>query len=178
MASINLNLLPTELKVSTGLSRSLRSIRMLGVIGLVGFLVFGLGLIGFFVFSSFQLSNLNSQNDTLKGQLTTLSTSETQLVLLKDRIAKIKIVQGLPTSDKNLTNFRKYISGLSGSSTVNELDVDPGKITAAIDFRSNSDLTTFLTSLSENTEFKVIDLSSFGFNPATGYLVSLTVTPK
>lgn len=175
--AIKINLLPTELKVSGGLSRILRVSRILGVISLAVFLVFGLGLGVFFVISSVQLNSLNSGNDALKSQVTSLKTSEAQLVVLKDRIAKIKTVQKIPTAVKNLVDFDPLVSSFS-SSTVSEVDVDTNKIATSINFRSNSDLTSFVKAISLASIFRSVTFSSFSFSPAGGYLIGLTAVPK
>lgn len=175
--AIKINLLPTELKVSGGLSRILSVSRILGVISLAVFLVFGLGLGVFFVISSVQLNSLNSGNDALKSQVTSLKTSEAQLVVLKDRIAKIKTVQKIPTAVKNLVDFDPLVSSFS-SSTVSEVDVDANKIATSINFRSNSDLASFVKAISLAPIFRSVTFSSFSFSPAGGYLIGLTAVPK
>lgn len=176
--AIKVNLLPTERRVSGGVAQFLRISRMLGVIALAGFLVFGLGLAAFFIVSSIELNGLNSSNNSLKTQLSSLGTTEAQLVVLKDRIAKIKIAEGIPSSTKNLVDFDSYLSALSGTTSISELDVNPVKITTSLVFTSGSDLTAFTKALSASTTFKNVSFASFNFNPTSGYLVSVEVTAK
>lgn len=176
--AIKVNLLPTELRVSGGVAQFLKISRMLGVIALAVFLVSGLGLGAFFAISSIELNNLNTANDSLKSQEATLSKTEAQLVVLKDRIAKIKIAQAVPSSTKNLTNFDPLLSSLSTGTKIGELDVDTAKITASMDFTSNSDLRSFVNAISTSSIFKNVTIASFSFNPTTGYLVNLTIATK
>lgn len=175
---IKVNLLPTERRVSGSLGQFLRISRMLGVIALAVFLVFGLGLGAFFAVSSIELNGLNSSNDALKSQLTSLQTTEAQLVVLKDRIAKIKLAQAIPSATKNLTDFNPFLSSLTSGTGISELDVDTAKISTSIVFTSNSDLTSFIKTLSASTLFKNVSLTTFGYNPTNGYLVSIAVTTK
>lgn len=176
--AIKINLLPSEKRVGRELQGILRITRMLGVIALGAFIVFGLGIAAFFVFTSIQLNGLNSTNSTLESQITGLETSETQIVLLKDRIGKIKTVQRVPSAIASLNNIIPVITPLSVEASVNELDVSPTKISASVNFRSNSDLSNFLKGLSTSTSFKTITLSSFAFNPASGYLVGVDIVDK
>jgi len=176
--AIRVNLLPSEKRVGKELQGILRVTRMLGVIALGAFIVFGLGIAAFFIFTSIQLNSLNSTNSTLESQITGLETSETQIVLLKDRIGKIKTVQSVPSAIANLNNIVPIITPLSVESSVNELDVAPTKISASVNFRSNSDLSNFLKGLSTSTSFKNVTVTSFAFNPASGYLVGLDIVGK
>lgn len=176
--AIKVNLMPAELVLSGGLNRILKVSRMLGVILLAGFLIFGLGLAAFFIISSVQLSGLNSGNTDLKNQITTLETSEQKIVLLKDRIGNIKKVQSIPTFLTNLGNIEPVLAAVTAGSSVSELDIDPTKVSTTINFKSNGDLTTFITSVTKQSVFKSILLSAFGYNPASGYLVTLTFSAK
>lgn len=175
--AVNINLLPGELKVSSGLSQVLRIVRMIGVISLAAFLVFGLGVAAFFIFSTVELNGLNSTNTNLKGQLSALSTTEQQFVALKDRLAKIKSAQSQSSATKYLTDFVPFIAPFTGT-TVNELDVDPGKLSVTLNFHSNSDLSTFIKSISSTDIYKNVTVNSFGFSPLGGYLVNLTILAK
>lgn len=176
--AIKINLLPSGQRIGKETLKILRVTRILGVVFLGIFIVFGLGLAVFFTFSSVQLNSLNSANKTLKGQVSSLKSSETQLTLLKDRIGKIKKVQNVPTAVKNLESINSLIAGFSSDSNVSELEISPTKITTSINFKSNGDIVNFLKALESSNSFQAIALSSFSFNPATGYLVSVAITGK
>lgn len=176
--AIKLNLLPPEYAVSTGLSRILNVTRMLGVIALAAFLIFGVGIGAFFIISSIQLSGLNSSNNSLKSQILAQSQTESQVVLLKDRVKKIKLALNQPSSIKNLTNINPYLSVLGASSSVGELDVDATKMTATVNFKSNTDLSNFIQSITSSTAFKNVTETSFGFNPLSGYLIGISFESK
>lgn len=173
--AVKVNLLPPEYAVPSGLNKVLGITRMLGVIALAAFLIFGLGLGTFFVISQLQLNNLNNANTALKSQLLSQQTAETQVVLLKDRVKKIKTAQNTPSSIKNLTNANPFLANLGGSSSITELDVDSKIVAATVNFRSNSDMSSFIKSLTGSTVFKTILISSFGFNPASGYLMTVNM---
>lgn len=175
---MKINLLPTEQRVGKELQRILRITRILGVISLAGFFVFCLGLAGFFVFKSIQLNNFKSINASLTSKIAGLETSETKMVLLKDRLGKIKALQNVPTSVRNLDGINSLLDLTGASSTVNELNVTPSKVSASVNFRNNTDLDAFISGVSASKSFQTVNLSSFSFNPITGYLVSITAVGK
>lgn len=171
--AIKINLLPPESTISGPVAQMMKVARMLNVIFLGVFLVVGFGLGVFFVVSSLQLQDLNATNNKLKGQITAQETSEQQLVLLKDRLAKIQTVKNLPDTTKNMVKVDPFIRELVGNTSLTELEVDAQKTDLSVLFRTNSDLTNFLKSMSDNKVYKSSILSSFGYNPSSGYLVSV-----
>ncbi len=176
--AIKLNLLPPELAVDKNLSSALKMLRSLGIIGIAGFFIFIIGMVAVFVVSSFTLKNLTNSIADSKSQIAALETSEQQIVLLKDRIKKIGIVQNLPTSLKNLVAIDPFLSNLSIESSVNELNVDSNKISLLLNFKSNDDLSKFLNDLSGSAVFKSVVLSSFSLSPTNGYSVGVNIESK
>ncbi|HJY98867.1 MAG TPA: hypothetical protein VJ227_04080 [Patescibacteria group bacterium] len=176
--AIKINLLPTELKLSKGTAQALKVTRMLGVIALAVFLVFGFLLGGFFVISSVELKNVNEANDSLKSQIRALQTSEAQMVVLKDRIAKIRAIEKLPSALDNFNNFEPILSDLPGTTEVSGLEIDSTEVETTMIFKTNADIKSFVERLTGTETFKSVDFDSFSFNPATGYTVSMTIVSQ
>lgn len=176
--AVKLNLLPPEYSVSTGLSKTLGITRMLGVISLALFLIFGLGLGAFFVVSTFELNNINQTNGGLKNQILAQASVENQVVLLKDRIKKIKTALSLASTSKNLGNVNDLIGSFGNGVSITELTMDPAKADLSVGFSNNADLSTFIKNVESSTVFKTITITSFGFNPSSGYLVAVDLLAK
>lgn len=172
---VTLNLLPPEHVTSGTLGKLLKIARALNVVLLVTFLVFALGLGGFFIFTSAQLRSVTTSENQLKAQITTLEASEQQMVLLKDRLGKVKLVQALNTSSKNLAKIEPFVKSLSTDAGLSELAVDPQKMDLSILFRSNAGLSAFLKSMIDSKDFSSVSISTFGYNPANGYLVTFHI---
>lgn len=175
--SININLLPEEFTVSSGVSRALSITRMLGVIFLAVFLVFGLGLAAVFILDTVQLNNLTNENSAITSQISSMQSTETQLVLLKDRVGKIKIADNSASAIQSVSTFMPLVTSLSSSSKVNELDIDTSKIVSSLTFGSGADVSAFIKALG-GTKFADIALTSFSFNPSVGYLVGINIQNK
>ena len=185
---IRINLLPPGFGVTGNLGKVLKLARMLGVIGAAFFLVFGLGISTFFIVSTITFNGLKSETDSLKAQIKALQETEQQVVLLKDRIGKINAALGLPEAIKNLDAIEPFISNLSSSASLNELDIDAQKIDLSLQFRSSADTSAFIKSLSDTKSlsdmkslpdskvFTSVVLTSFGYDPTNGYTVSVRMT--
>lgn len=175
---VNLNLLPPELSVSKNLGSLLKTLRALGVIAIGAFLVFGTGIGAFFIVSRMTLENLNVKLNALKSQVSAQEKSEQQVVLLKDRLAKITTIRGMPSSLINLTVMEPFLAGFSSNVSINQMEVGTKGIDLALNIKTNSDLSAFLTSIKDSGVFKSVDLTSFAFSPSTGYSVGVTMVKK
>lgn len=173
MAAINLNLLPPEYSVSGPLGKSIKLIKSLNVIFLAVFLVFVLSASAFFLISSLSLKNMQSQEDGLKSQISAQETSEQQIVLLKDRLGKIKTLNSQNDNSQIVAALDPEVGSLPGSATLSDLSISSQKTEIAVIFSDANDFSSFLKGLTNSQKFKSIVLTSFGLNPLSGYLVSL-----
>lgn len=176
--AINLNLLPQDLAVKGGVVKVVNIFDKLIMTALAAFLIFALGLVAFFIASSLELKNLNSSVENLKAQLAALSVTEQRVVLLKDRLAKIKSLGSYTSSDKDVENLIFLLGDLPSNSLLGNVSVEPGKIDFSLGFSDSESLGKFLGGLSENKKYKNVLISSLGFNPVSGHLVSLIFSAK
>ena len=175
---VNLNLLPPELSVSKSLDALLKTLRAVGVIAAVAFLVFGIGVAAYFIVVTVTLNGLNTKVTVLKNQVTANEQSEQQVILLKDRLAKITSVQNLPSLLPNLIAIEPTFTNLSTSSAISQMQVDAAGANLTMDIKTNSDLTTFLTSVRNPDVFKTAGLTAFSLNPAIGYSLTVQMVKK
>jgi len=173
-----LNLLPSNLQVSKGLGSFLKASRSLGVILIVIFAIFSLGIGGFFVLSKITLGNLQTKVNQLTSQVKAQETSEQQLILLKDRLAKIASARNDPNAYKNITNVDSLFTNISPVSSMNQANISSSKIDISLVARSNEDLATFISNLKGTTLFNTVNLSSLSFSPKTGYALTVSLGNK
>ncbi|MCX6705445.1 MAG: hypothetical protein NT162_03890 [Candidatus Woesebacteria bacterium] len=170
---VKLNLLPPELAVSKSLGQLLKTIKALGVIGIAAFLVFGAGVGAFFIISTISLNGINANVAKLTSQVSAQQKSEQQIVLVKNRIAKVATIQGLPNSLTNLELINPFLVNLPPTSSINQMSIDSGSVSLSVNFITNSGLSAFIDSLQSSDTFKLVNLTSFSFSPSTGYAIEI-----
>lgn len=175
--AINLNLLPPEYSLKKGFGRILKTTRSLTIILLVACLLLGVSLAIFLFVSFLSLGQISSNVEELKNQIKAEETTEQRLTLLKDRISKIKSVNKEATIVKSLDQIEPIISTTSGLN-LSELAITQDKIETSISFAEVTGITDFFESLTSSSSFSSIVMTSFGFNPITGYLTNLTFREK
>lgn len=171
-----INLLPPELTVAKGISKVAKSIRQVTFIALIVYILFGLGLLAFFLFSSSELNSLTKKEDGLKNDIKARETTEQRLVLLKDRVGKIKTALSVESASEEVVGIANLLPLIGASSQLNEVVVDSKKVDLSLVVRSSAELSSFLRSLPTQKDFTNITLTSFGFNPANGYILGLRLS--
>lgn len=171
--AIKVNLLPEDLAVKKGTAKIAKLFKSLTTISLVVSLVVGVGLLLFFLISYFQLKGLESNIADAEVQVRAQETTEQRVVLLKDRLTKIKQIQAIEDASKPIEDISSFLNTLPADTSLGEFDVDSDKIDASFRFASSSSLNEFFANLLTLDQFSRASLTSFGFNPASGYLVGV-----
>jgi len=176
--AIKLNLLPQDYAISDSVAGILKIAKPLNVILLTIFLLTTVGMSIFFVVSSVSIKNLNSDNETLKNKIQAQQSAQQQVVLLKDRLGKIKKVYLKPNAEQNLSSIDGFVNDLPSTVSVSELTIDFQKITMLVNFKNNTDLRNFMSSLRDQQTFSNISIDSFSYNKTDGYIVGLVFVVK
>lgn len=174
--AVKVNLLPENYTAKKGVALISRWIKTATLVSLVISIFSAIGLLAFFLIRSSELKNLQRNLTTLEGELSALNTSEQKLVLLKDRLEKIKAVKSLTSANESLDTIEPVINLLPQDASVSEISVDTQKIDASFIFRDTVALSAFLDNLESSGSFSAITLTSFGYTSQAGYLVGLRFT--
>jgi hypothetical protein len=166
MATINL--LPTDIAPKGPTLRIVNYLKQIIFVGFVIFLLVALGLAGFFLLTSFELNGSINRQENLKTQIKSLEQTEQKIILLEDRIKKIKKVLALPDSQDNIATSQEVL-GIATGLSIGELEISPDKTKLTITADSSSSMSQFLTTITESKLYQSIVLSSFSFNPSSGY---------
>lgn len=176
--AIHLNLLPENLQISKGVSSFLKTAKALSVILIVLFSVSCLVSGALLIVNKINLDNTQKTVEQLKTQVKAQEVSEMQLVLLRDRLAKITTIKNYPTANKNIASVDSLFSNLSPNTILNQANISSNKIDISLVIRSNEDLSLFLKNIKDSTLFKTANVSSLGYNPIIGYTLALTLGGK
>lgn len=168
-----INLLPTELSPRGPAVKAANALRRFIIFGFIAFALSVLGLIAFFVFVTTQIGSSNQRQESLKGSIRSLEQTEQRLILVKDRLAKIKNALGEEKMRSEVENIDSLLTNTAGNVVVTEVDVSKDKTELTVQATSSTSVAQFMAVLLVTNLYEKIDLSSFGFNPQVGYLISL-----
>lgn len=178
-AAVNINLLPVELSAKSGVSQAATLFRRISTAALIIFLIFGGLAAAFIIIFSLQINSVVKTNDGLKADIAKLEVTEQKNVLVKDRLAKIKVINGQSDILTTTGNIRNIVTSLASGVTLADANIDVlGKVDFSFKVADTSQLVSFLANLVANSNFKVLAIKNFSYNPAAGYLISLEAANK
>lgn len=173
----DINLLPTEI-TPKGVSYKVATVlRNIATVGFAVIVLAGVGLGAFFLLTSAEIRSSTARQSQYKTTIKSLESTEQSLVLLKDRVGKVKQVLGADTTTPYVQKVGAIVSSFPAEVTPREVQVgDITKISVTIN--DSAQLTKFMAGLITASKFKRLDLRGFSFSPAGGYLVSLEMGDK
>lgn len=179
MAATNINLLPVDLSAKSGVAKSASLFRRITVTGAIIFVILGILAGGFVVIFTLQINSVTKANDALKTQIASFETAEQKNVLVKDRLAKIKTIEGQKDILGASAGVGTINSSLPSGVSISDVNIDStGKTQFGFTVSDSTSLVPFLANLVTAPSYKQLTIKNFSFNPATGYLVSFDAQTK
>jgi len=173
-----INLLPKDLLPSAGLIKTAKLLKNLLTLGFGIFTIALVGLVAFFTLNSISLRSSSARQEELKTSIKALEQTEQGLVLVKDRLAKVKEVLGKDSGAEEIDNLAKVSSLTTAGVDLTEAVVFKDELDTTFNVSDASLLTSFMAQIIATGTYKRIDLNSFSFNPSVGYLISLAFVTK
>ncbi|PIP57359.1 hypothetical protein COX03_03615 [Candidatus Woesebacteria bacterium CG22_combo_CG10-13_8_21_14_all_39_10] len=172
-----INLLPPDLGPNASVLKFLNLAKKIAVIIGSAFFVFGLLLIGYIVFLRIQIQASAKRSEGLKNSITALKSTEQSLYLLKERTGKIKELLAKETQEDSLAGSSSVLINHPGV-TLTQVTASPGKINISAGSQKTGDLNSFFENILSDNNYQNIKLTSFMFNPKTGYIFGLELNLK
>jgi hypothetical protein len=172
-----INLLPPDLGPSASVLKFINFAKKITIIlGLI-FFVCGTLLVGYILVLKMEVQASVKRSDGLKSSISAFKQTEQSLYLLKERIGKVKSLFAKETSDQSLASSSSLFVSHSGIN-LTQATTSQGKISVSGSSQSTSSLGNFFESIIANDSYANIKLTSFIFNPKTGYVFSLDFSLK
>ena len=173
-----INLLPKDLLPSARLIKAAKLLKNILTLGFGIFTIALIGLVAFFALNSITLRSSTARQDELKTSIKALEQTEQGLVLVKDRLSKVKEVLAKDSGAEEVDNLSKISLQITAGVDLTEAVVFKDELSTTFIVSDASVLTKFMAQIIASGDYKRIDLNSFSFNPNVGYLVSMAFITK
>ena len=167
----NVNLLPKELAPSESVNKLGKVLNTFaaGVTGLFIVLAVAGGLTLYFFTARF--NNLNQEQTDLKNSITNLQTSESQLILLKDRIGKIQTLLGSRVNEGLYTKQKEITNSLPSDMALERNEIGQGKSTIELVSNTSRSVTDLMSVILSKSDLSSLIMQEMTFNPYQGYKI-------
>ena len=178
--AINLvNLLPPDLGPQRGLFKLSQVLKNLSILSFFIFLIIFATSLAFYLLASFELKDQTAKNEQLKQEVRALEQTESALVVLKDRLAKIGAVYDLSQAFlQKIKGMTVFLANLAPEIAVSEISLDAKGIEFSLRAESLAFLSSLFSQVYGSEVYKSAVLSSFSYNPSSGYSLVLILKEK
>lgn len=170
-----INLLPTDLAAKSPIKKTADVLKKVAIGGFVLLFLFLIGSGAYLYFLNLQVRNSVANQEELKQSIESLEQTEQQLVIVRDRLDKAETVLGKESAAEELEDFEELAGLIPPTVAVTEADMVSGRSEVSLIAVSSSGLVQLMANLISLELYERIELTSFGFTPGSGYLVSLVL---
>ena len=168
----NINLLPTDITGSKNVIQTSKRITQISMV--LGVLFLFTGIVGgiYTIYLQGQISTSQAQQENLISQIQSLSESEQQYTLVRDRVDKIKPIIEKKGVDDYIVDLENLVQFTPSNTDVTEVDFSDNEIELTYVVRNSADLISIFASFVGNSYENFI-VEEFSYNPVVGYIVNV-----
>lgn len=178
--SKRINLIPIEMAVPVRAVKIAKILNKLSLIVVIILILTSIIIGSIFFYYSTQNIKINRNISSSKDKITKLEKSEQKLVLAKDRLSKIEVIQKIKSVGDEVKRYQKFSSIVSASngSIITEADLSSKGSEVSILSLNTDSLSQIITPISNLLDYNKIVLSSFEYNPSSGIVVNVRLEAK
>ena len=176
MAAINL--LPTDFLLNPSVLKLAKLLRSVVTLSLAIFVIAGAGLIAYFLINSMTLNVSLKNQEALKSSIKSLEQTEQGLFLVKDRLGKAQEIFAEPSVKVDIDALGKMLTSLPSDATLTQADFNKSSLETTFSVNNSLTLVKLMAGVVSQTIYSRVELLSFSFNPAAGYIASLSFSNK
>lgn len=171
----DINLLPTDSGLDEAAVRLSNKLRQISIVEFAVLFVLAAISVGSFFLLTSRLNEAERTRDSLKTSIETLEDTETKLVLIQDRMTKARTIWGSESAMDEVTKFEEFNSELPIGVTLKKVDLFSDRTVTSLSVRDSRSLVSLVSLIRSSDEYDSVELTSIGYNPESGYEVSLSM---
>lgn len=169
MSKSNINLLPTDIVLDNQAVRVTKVLRVVAVFLGSATLALGFVIAIYFFYKGKTLTELQTEYSTLKNEVVSLEGTENSLVLVRDRLTKLKVISEKNNFNKFLSVTDEILSSLPTGITLQQLVGDPERQLLTFNATDSTTMEEFIDSIKLKNNLNNLNIKSAGVNVLGGY---------
>ena len=172
-----INLLPDDFS-SKGVAKVARIIKKILIPVFAVFFISAAAMSGIIIVLNSNLKRITNNQEILTSSIKNLEKTERGMLLLQERLSKIKNILANDPSKGKITQNLQDVLGRSSGVTVSEIKLIADKINLEVKAATSDQVGQFLSQVLEDPLFQEVVLTDFTFSQEGGYSLGLDLTTK
>ena len=173
--AIEINLLPKEVAKSKGVEKSLILLNKLAIAATAIFLIIVVAGAAFYFLMAGRLSRMNEERSTLIANIQGLQSTESSIILLRDRIQKVQNTLSARSSEDLFEKQQSVLAVAPENVLFEESSIESSLSTLEVSVDNSSGLVTLISNLIAQGNYVSLVLEELSFNPFSGYTAEFSV---
>jgi cell division protein FtsL len=171
-----INLIPTEMAVPASAVKLAKVLNKISIVAVILLIITSLSVAGLFFYFSSEVQKQDARIASMKSRITSLSQNEQKLVLAKDRLSKISVVQKIKSVGDEVSRFKSFseIANNSGS-IITEANLTPRGTEVTLLSQTSDSLSPVLKPLATIAGYKTVVLDSLGYSSGSGFISTISL---
>lgn len=164
----DINLLPGDISKNSSVKRIIRFLKTANLVGtflLIIFFVVGAGVL---IIYAINARGVETNIGKLKQEMNTLSETEQQYTLVKNRIAGIKEISTKNNAVSNFSNFTAFYGDSSSYGDLSTINLSSSQVEISSDISNPANLKTYFEKVMSSGYSKIV-MQSLKYLPGKGY---------
>lgn len=172
---MDINLLPRETAPSKSQQKAISAVNKIAMFFCGAFLLLVLLGGGLYLFFNSKLDAAKKEEEGLAVNIQSLQSTESGLILLKDRVQKINTVLASRANEGYFNKQNEVLALTPEDVSFDKSEIDTGRSTLGIKFLNSLGLVSLFSGLRTSSNLSSIIIGEFSFNQVSGFSVSLDV---
>ncbi|MDP3994290.1 MAG: hypothetical protein Q8P91_00475 [bacterium] len=172
-----INLLPDDFSSKGGVKIA-RVIKKILIPVFAVFFISVAAMSGIIIVLNSNLKRVTDNQEILINSIKNLEKTERGMLLLQERLSKIKNILATDSSKGKITQNLQDVLGRSSGVTVSEIKLNADKINLGVEAVTSDQVGEFLSQILEDPLFQEVVLTDFTFSQEGGYRLGLDLTTK
>jgi hypothetical protein len=172
---VDINLLPRETAPSKSQQKALSAANKIAMFFCGAFLLLVLFGGGLYLFFNSRLDTAKKEGEGLTVNIRSLQSTESSLILLKDRVQKISTVLDSRVNEGYFSKQNEVLALAPEEVSFDKSEIDVERSKLGIKLIDSLSLVSLFSGLRASSNFSSIVIDEFSFNSVSGFMISLDV---
>ncbi len=171
-----INLLPTEFKPNKSIVDLSKKLNRIAIGSLVVFLILGITSLASIFIINARANSLEDDVVSLSSEVTALEQTEQRLILIKDRVRKVGMINSDSSSlSDTVLVYKQLYDNLPSGLQINSANIENKQITSEIVFNNSSELARFLAQTVTSRNYNLINIQNLSTGQNGGLVMTIVL---
>lgn len=174
----DINLLPESFRLKPSTVKTAELLKKISLLLFVVLVISTSVSVGLFFFYGNKINEIAERKNTVSRQIEALEETEQRLILVKDRLLKVKNIRKVSSTDEEIDSLNILIDNSNTDVLVSNLLAEKNSLYLEVISKDSVEILKLLNFIKDSGTFKEAVMLSLEYTPKTGFLSEMNLVKK